>query len=234
MQITVLTLFPDIFPGPLEVSLIGKALKKDLWNLRVVDLKKFTVKGRVDAFPCGGGCGMLLSAIVLETAIASLSLSTSTQFMYLSPRGALFSQETAHNFSKMQDIVLLCGRYEGVDARFLEKYNFIEISVGDYILMGGEVAAMAVIEASVRLIPGVVGTPESLQEDSFVASSASLLEYPQYTHPVSWEERSIPSVLLSGNHTAVNQWRFTQACATTRIRRPDLWHRYVAWAFKKS
>lgn len=234
MRVTVLTLFPEIFPGPLGVSLIGKALKKGLWTLHVVDLKKFALKGRVDAPPCGGGCGLLLSAEVLDAAIAALPVSASTQFIYLSPRGAPFSQKTAHDFSKRQDVILLCGRYEGVDARVLEKYDFIEISLGDYVLMGGEIAAMAVTEASVRLIPGVVGAQDALQEDSFVASSASLLEYPQYTHPVSWEGRAVPAVLLSGDHEAVNQWRLAQAGTITRTRRPDLWHRYIAQALSEA
>jgi tRNA (guanine37-N1)-methyltransferase len=232
MHVTVLTLFPDIFPGPLGVSLLGKALEDSVFTLRIVDLKQFSQKsGRVDGPPCGGGCGMLLSAKVLEAAIASLSPpepSFTRHFIYFSPRGTLFSQKTAHLFSQQHDIVVLCGRYEGIDARILEEYAFAEISMGDYVLMGGEIAAMAFIEANVRLIPGVVGAPNSLIEDSFVAAYASLLEYPQYTHPVHWKRRSVPSVLLSGDHEAVRQWRLTQARTTTRMRRPDLWSKYVA------
>ncbi|MDR2417300.1 MAG: tRNA (guanosine(37)-N1)-methyltransferase TrmD [Holosporales bacterium] len=230
MRITVLTLFPDVFPGPLGVSLLGKALKADVFTLHIIDLKRFSQEGgRVDGPPCGGGCGMLLSARVLEAAIASLpppESSLSRFFVYFSPRGALFSQETAQLFSRRQDIVVLCARYEGIDTRILEEYAFTEISMGDYVLMGGEIAAMALIEASVRLMPGVVGSPNSLVEDSFAASP--LLEYPQYTHPVRWKGRSVPSVLLSGNHEAIRQWCLVQARAITRARRPDLWNKYVA------
>ncbi|MDR2417409.1 MAG: tRNA (guanosine(37)-N1)-methyltransferase TrmD [Holosporales bacterium] len=232
MRVTVLTLFPDAFPGPLGVSLLGRALENDVFTLRIIDLKQFSQEGeRVDGSPCGGGCGMLLSARTLEAAIASLpppDPSFARQCIYFSPRGALFSQKTAHFFSQQHDIVILCGRYEGIDTRILEEYAFTEISIGDYVLMGGEIAAMAFIEASVRLIPGVVSTHDSLIEDSFVASSASLLEYPQYTHPVRWRKRSVPPVLLSGDHEAVRQWRLAQARMITRTRRPDLWSKYVA------
>jgi tRNA (guanine37-N1)-methyltransferase len=232
MRITVLTLFPDAFPGPLGVSLLGKALRNGVFTLRIVDLKQFSQEGgRVDGPPCGGGSGMLLSTRVFEEAIASLpppDSSLTRHFVYFSPRGDLFSQEKAQFFSHQQDIVALCARYEGLDTRILEEYAFTEISMGDYVLMGGEIAAMALIEATVRLMPGVVGSPDSLAEDSFVAASAPLLEYPQYTHPVHWKGRSVPPVLLSGNHEAVRQWRLTQARATTRVRRPDLWNKYVA------
>ncbi|MDR1910456.1 MAG: tRNA (guanosine(37)-N1)-methyltransferase TrmD [Holosporales bacterium] len=234
MHVTILTLFPNVFPGSLGVSLIGKALEEGVFTLDIVDLKKFSIKGgRVDGPPCGGGCGMLLSPEVLEAALASLPSPISSgerKFIYPSPRGELLSQKIAYNLSKLQDIVILCGRYEGIDARILEKYSFVEMSVGDYVLMGGEVAAMALIEASVRLIPGVVGAPDSLREDSFVVSSAPLLEYPQYTHPVQWNEYSVPPVLLSGHHEAIHQWRLAEARTITRTQRPDLWNQYVARA----
>ncbi|MDR0661998.1 MAG: tRNA (guanosine(37)-N1)-methyltransferase TrmD [Holosporales bacterium] len=228
MHITVLTLFPEIFPGPLGVSLIGKALRKGLFTLQVVDIKAFARQGRVDSPPCGGGCGMILAPDVLEAALASFSVPSGTLFLYPSPRGRPFSQEMGQEFSAQHDIVFLCGRYEGVDVRFLEKHAFREVSLGDYVLMGGEIATLAFIEASVRLIPGVVGDPTSLQEDSLDVATGPLLEYPQYTTPVCWEGRSVPSVLLSGNHGAIQQWRQEQACAITRQRRPDLWKRYVA------
>jgi tRNA (guanine37-N1)-methyltransferase len=226
VKITVLTLFPEIFPGPLGVSLIGKALQKGLYTLQVQDLKSFAIQGRVDAPPCGGGGGMLLSAEVLDAALSPLPQSAT--WIYPSPRGKAFSQEKAQEWSQKEQLIFLCGRYEGVDARILEKYPFSEVSLGDYVLMGGEGAALAMIEASVRLLPGVVGDPTSLLEDSFAETPAPLLEHPQYASPVCWEERDVPSILLSGNHGAIDQWKRKQACALTRRRRPDLWNRYVA------
>ena len=220
----VLTLFPEMFPGPLAYSLAGSALSEDRWALQVVDIRSFASdKHRsVDDTPFGGGPGMVLRADVVDTAIKSAALPN-TPLIYLSPRGDRFSQNHAAKLSGEEGITLLCGRYEGIDQRVLDAHEVIEISLGDFVLSGGEMAALALIDSCVRLLPGVIGKQKSLEEESF---SRGLLEYPHYTRPAEWRGRKVPEILLSGHHKNITAWRKRQAEIVTRDRRPDLWDRY--------
>ncbi len=228
----VITLFPDAFPGVLGASLTGKALQDGLWRLEPIDLRIFG-EGKhrnVDDTPAGGGAGMVLRADVLNRAIRQAMRGTPPDrekwpLVYLSPRGKPFDQQTAERFSRTEGITLLCGRFEGVDERVIEHHAIEEISLGDFILTGGEIAAQALIDATVRLIPRVLGNHESTQEESF---SDGLLEHPQYTKPGSWEGRDIPDILLSGHHGKISQWRRAMAERLTKERRPDLWRAYCA------
>ncbi len=221
----ILTILPEIFPGPLGASLIGKALEQGVWTLDVMDIRDFAKdKHRsVDDTPAGGGPGMVMRADVigpaLDTAAAKMP---DTPMVYLSPRGAPLTQEKAHALSAGPGVTLLCGRFEGLDQRVLEARDIEEISIGDFVLAGGEVAACALVEACVRLLPDVLGDAESLVSESF---EQGLLEYPQYTRPREWEGRKIPDILLSGDHKKIAEWRHAQAEETTRERRPDLWDR---------
>ncbi|HAD26429.1 MAG TPA: tRNA (guanosine(37)-N1)-methyltransferase TrmD [Alphaproteobacteria bacterium] len=230
-QATVLTLFPDMFPGPLGYSLAGKALNDGIWALETVDIRAFASdKHRsVDDTPAGGGPGMILRADVLGAAIdsvqhaARLSDPVDRPVIYLSPRGRPLRQQRVRELTAGPGAILICGRFEGVDQRILDVRNIEEVSLGDYILSGGEPAAIALLDAVVRLLPGVVGDPAVLSEESF---EQGLLEYPHYTRPAEWEGHKIPQVLLSGNHAAIRQWRRQQAEKLTQQRRPDLWRRY--------
>lgn len=219
----VITLFPQAFPGVLGQSLTGKALDQGLWALETVDLRPFG-EGRhrnVDDTPAGGGAGMVLRADVMGRAVEHAMRGTGDDWplVYLSPRGAPFTQATARRLSAAAGLTMICGRFEGLDERVIEHYGITEISLGDFVLTGGEIAAQAVIDAAVRLRPGVLGNAESTEEESF---SAGLLEHPQYTRPAVWQGREIPPVLLSGDHGAIARWRRAQAEALTRARRPDL------------
>ena len=219
---TVLTLFPAMFPGPLAFSLAGKALEADLWRLRAVDIRSFTTDRHqsVDDTPFGGGAGMVMRPDVVARAVdAALAEGAPGPLVYLSPRGRPLRQDRVRELAAGPGIVLLCGRYEGVDARVVEARGFEEVSLGDFVLSGGEIAAMALIDACVRLLPGVIGDSHSLEEESF---TSGLLEYPHYTRPQSWEGRAVPEVLLSGNHARIARWRQEQALGVTRERRPDL------------
>jgi tRNA (guanine37-N1)-methyltransferase len=219
---TVLTLFPAMFPGPLAFSLAGKALEADLWRLRAVDIRSFTTDRHqsVDDTPLGGGAGMVMRPDVVARAVdAALAEGAPGPLVYLSPRGRPLRQDRVRKLAAGPGIVLLCGRYEGVDARVIEARGFLEVSLGDFVLSGGEIAAMALIDACVRLLPGVIGDSHSLEEESF---TSGLLEYPHYTRPQSWEGRAVPEVLLSGNHARIARWRQEQALGVTRERRPDL------------
>ena len=220
---TVLTLFPDMFPGPIGASLLGKALEKNLWSLDVRDIREHGLgKHRtVDDTPSGGGPGMVMRA---DVACAALDAAANgTPQIYLSPRGKPLTQARVRELSAGPGVTLLCGRFEGLDQRAVEARNLEEISLGDFVLAGGEIAAMALIEASVRLIPGVLGAEASPSEESF---ENGLLEYPQFTRPQSFEGRDIPSVLTGGNHSEIAKWRRSQAESLTRARRPDLWALY--------
>ncbi len=228
----VLTLFPGTFPGPLSASLAGKALAEGLWRLETLDIRDFaTDKHRsVDDAPFGGGPGMVMRAEIVAAALdAARDRSGLERAIFLSPRGRLFDQGLAQELARERGIILLCGRYEGVDQRALEARAVEEISVGDYVLSGGEPAAYCLIDACVRLLPGVVGEAASLAEESF---ADGLLEYPHYTRPEVWEGRAVPEVLVSGHHERIRAWRRAQAEETTRERRPDLWQRYRARAGK--
>jgi len=224
----VLTVFPAMFPGPLGESLAGVALKKGIWRLETVDIRGFASdKHRsVDDTPFGGGPGMVLRADVLARSVdeAVAAAGPGVPVFYLGPRGRPFDQPLARSLADGAGAVLLCGRFEGIDERLLEARPIEEVSLGDFVLSGGEPAAMAIVDAVVRLLPGVAGDPRSVTDDSF---ERGLLEYPQYTRPQEWEGRTVPEVLLSGHHERISQWRREQAERTTRTRRPDLWKRYA-------
>ncbi|HEX3753725.1 MAG TPA: tRNA (guanosine(37)-N1)-methyltransferase TrmD [Rhizomicrobium sp.] len=223
-QATVLTLFPGMFPGPLGVSLIGKALEKHIWSLDVRDIREHGIgKHRtVDDTPAGGGPGMVMRADVAAAAIDAVERAD-RPLIYLSPRGTPLTQGKVRTLAEGSGAVLLCGRFEGLDQRVIEARQIEEISIGDFVLAGGEIAAMALVEAVVRLIPGVLGDATSAEEESF---AAGLLEYPQFTRPSTFETRPVPEVLTKGNHKEIAGWRREQAEALTRARRPDLWTLY--------
>jgi len=222
---TVMTLFPEMFPGPLGCSLAGKALADGLWRLETVDIRGFARdKHRsVDDAPFGGGPGMVMRPDVLDRVIAEAAGPGSV--IYLSPRGRLLEQARVKELAAGAGVSLLCGRYEGVDERVIEARGVEELSLGDFVLSGGEPAAIALIDACVRLLPGVVGDAATLAEESF---EDGLLEYPHYTRPQIWEGRAVPEVLISGHHDRVRQWRQEQRERVTRERRPDLWERRLA------
>ena len=218
---TVLTIFPEMFPGPLGCSLAGKALERDLWRLRAVDIRTATTDRHqtVDDTPFGGGAGMVMRPDIVARAVDAALAGAVGPLVYLTPRGVPLRQERVRELAAGPGVVLLCGRYEGVDARVIEARGFEELSLGDFVLSGGEIAAMALLDACVRLLPGVVGAAASLEEESF---TRGLLEYPHYTRPQVWEGRTVPEVLLSGHHERIRAWRHAQALEVTRERRPDL------------
>ncbi len=223
----IITLFPQAFPGVLGESLTGKALQDGLWRLETYNLRDYGIgKHRnVDDTPAGGGAGMVLRADVLENAItdARRAAKGAMPLVYLSPRGRRFDQAMARDWARHDGVTLLCGRFEGVDERVLTHFGIQEVSLGDFVLTGGEIAAQAMIDASVRLLPGVLGNAESAVEESF---ATGLLEHPQYTKPAEWQGHAIPEVLLSGNHAKIAEWRKAQAEQITKARRPDLWEIY--------
>jgi tRNA (guanine37-N1)-methyltransferase len=219
---TVLTLFPEMFPGPLGASLAGEALSNGLWSLEALNIRDHGIgrHAKVDDTPAGGGVGMVLRADVLAAAIDAVSPAGDTRpRLLMSPRGRAFRQQDAHDLVAAGGVVIVCGRFEGVDERVIEGRSLREVSIGDYILSGGELAAMAMLDAAVRLIPGVMGKSESGHEESF---EQGLLEYPHFTRPREWEGRVIPQVLLGGDHARIARWRREQSEALTRERRPDL------------
>jgi len=221
---TVLTLFPEMFPGPLDASLLGRARQKQLWSLDVRDIREHGLgKHRtVDDTPAGGGPGMVMRADVACAAIDAVE-RVGRPLIYLSPRGLPLTQARVKALSDGPGAILLCGRFEGLDQRAIEAREIGEVSLGDFVLAGGEIAAMALIEATIRLLPGVLGDDASPREESF---SHGLLEYPQYTRPQSFEGRDIPEVLLGGNHAEIARWRREAAEKLTKTRRPDLWTPY--------
>ncbi len=225
----IITLFPQAFPGVLGESLTGKALKDGKWQLETTDLRPFG-KGKhrnVDDTPAGGGAGMVLRADVLGNAIEHTMRGARGRWplVYLSPRGRRFDQKMARDWAKCDGITMLCGRFEGVDQRVLDHYNIQEVSLGDFVLTGGEIAAQAMIDATVRLLPDVLGNAESIEDESH---SNGLLEHPQYTRPAEWNGREIPEILMSGHHGKIEAWRRAQAEALTRARRPDMWAEHSA------
>ncbi|MDX2083517.1 MAG: tRNA (guanosine(37)-N1)-methyltransferase TrmD [Rickettsiales bacterium] len=221
----ILTLFPELFPGALAASITGAALEKKIWSLTAINIRDFAKDERktVDDTPYGGGAGMLLKADVIADAIEN---NLSKKVIYLSPRGKTLTQKKARELAKENEITLLCGRYEGVDQRVLDEFNIEEISIGDYVLSGGEIAAFVLIDAVLRNVAGVLGAEESLAEESFGLGQNSefenLLEYPHFTRPAVWRGREVPPVLLSGHHQKINEWRKEQAIAITKKNRPDL------------
>ena len=224
-QATVLTIFPEMLPGPLAHSLAGKALAAGLWRLETVDIRAFARdKHRsVDDAPFGGGAGMVMRPDVLDTAIAGAG--GAGPLYLLSPRGSRLDQERVKALAAGPGVRLVCGRFEGVDQRVIEARAIEELSLGDFVLSGGEPAAIALLDACVRLLPGVAGRAESVVEESF---AEGLLEYPQYTRPQHWQGGAVPTVLVSGDHARIRAWRRAQAERLTRERRPDLWRRYEA------
>ena len=220
----IFTLYPEIFPGPLNKGLYGKALSNKIWNLDIINIRDSAEDKHktVDDTPFGGGSGMLIKPDVLASSIDQ-HVNKSEKIFYLSPKGKLFNQKTAKSLSKEHCVNLICGHFEGVDQRLLETRNIEEISIGDYILSGGETAAFVIVDSILRLIPGILGNEESVHEESF---ENGLLEYPQYTKPQLWEEKNVPDVLLSGDHSKIKDWRLSQSEAITRDRRPDLWEKY--------
>lgn len=220
----VLTLFPEAFPGPLGISLLGQALEAGIWSLDAIQIRDFGL-GRhrqVDDTPAGGGAGMVLRADVLGPALDhARERAPDAPLIYMSPRGTPLTQKLARDLSEGPGVTLLAGRFEGIDQRIIDAKGLKEVSIGDYVLAGGELAAMVLIEACVRLLPGVLGASESLASESF---ETGLLEYPQYTKPRHWEGRPIPDILLSGDHKKIEEWRRRQSEALTEARRPDLIH----------
>ncbi len=215
----ILTIFPEIFPGFLGTSLTGKALKEGIWSLKTVNIRDyaFDKHGSVDDTPCGGGAGMIMRPDVLGAAIEHNY--TKGKIIYMSPKGKPLTQAKVREFSKLDELTIICGRFEGIDERVLEEYDIEEISIGDYILTGGEQAAMVMLDAVVRLLPGVLGNAASTENESF---EAQLLEYPQYTRPIEWKGRKVPEILLSGHHENVAKWQKERALQITKQRRPDL------------
>ena len=227
LKVKVFTLYPDLFPGTLDIGLYKKARQKKIWDLKIINIRDFAKdKHRtVDDKPFGGGQGMLMRADILANALdKNIKYSNKEKNVYLSPKGKIFDQSVAKEFSKLKNINIICGHFEGVDQRILETRNIEELSIGDFILSGGETAALVFLDAVLRLIPGVLGNQSSVKDESF---ENNLLEYPQYTKPQKWEQKNVPNVLLSGDHAKIKGWRLSQSEAITRRQRPDLWKKYL-------
>ena len=220
----VFTLYPEFFPGPLGKGLYGKALVEKLWKLETVNIRDYTTDKHktVDDTTYGGGSGMLIKPDVLANSLDK-NLNSKEKIIYLSPKGKLFNQKLAKELSKEKTVNLICGHFEGIDQRVIEARNIEEVSIGDFVLSGGESAAFVILDSIIRLLPGVLGNEKSVEEESF---ENGLLEYPQYTKPQIWEEKTVPDVLLSGDHAKIKDWRLSQSEAITRDRRPDLWQKY--------
>ncbi|MGB1361491.1 MAG: tRNA (guanosine(37)-N1)-methyltransferase TrmD [Alphaproteobacteria bacterium] len=224
LNVNVLTLFPDMFPGILGASIPGNAMKNNLWNLNTVQIRDFAMDkhATVDDAPFGGGAGMVMRPDVVDNCLSSLN-ETGT-VVYLTPRGKTFDQEMAEEFSKEDTLTFLCGRYEGVDQRVIEKWNMKEISIGDFVLSGGEPAVQVLLDSVIRLLPGAVGDETSIQEESF---ENDLLEYSHYTRPQNWDGNEVPEILLSGHHENIAKWRNEERKKITKARRPDLWEKHL-------
>ena len=220
----VFTLYPELFPGPLSSGLYKKALDKKIWSLEIVNIRDYAKDKHktVDDTPFGGGSGMIMRADVLANSLDKNISNKTESIIYLSPKGKKFDQNYAKKISN-KNINIICGHFEGMDERILETRNIEEISIGDFVLSGGEIGAFVVIDTVVRLLSGVIGNPNSLSEESF---ERNLLEYPQYTKPQKWEEKEVPGVLLTGDHKKIKDWRLAQSEDITRRRRPDLWEKY--------
>ena len=220
----VFTLYPEFFPGPLGKGLYGKALSEKIWKLDTINIRDYATDKHktVDDTTYGGGSGMLIKPDVLANSLDK-NLNSKERIIYLSPKGKLFNQKLAKELSKERSINLICGHFEGVDQRVIESRNIEEVSIGDFVLSGGESAAFVMLDSIIRLLPGVLGNETSAEEESF---ENGLLEYPQYTKPQIWEEKTVPDVLLSGDHAKIKDWRLSQSEAITRDRRPDLWQKY--------
>ena len=223
-QVKIFTLYPDFFPGILSKGIYGRAIEKSLWNLDVINIRDYAKDKHktVDDTPYGGGEGMVLKPDVVAKALDQ-NLMKNEKIIYLTPKGKTFDQNKAKKFLNDKKINILCGHFEGIDQRVIESRGIEEISIGDYILSGGETAAYVILDSILRLVPGVLGNENSYKDESF---ENGLLEYPQYTKPQIWEKTPVPEVLLSGDHSKIKDWRLSQSEAITRHRRPDLWHKY--------
>jgi tRNA (guanine37-N1)-methyltransferase len=231
MLIKILTLFPELYPGPLGASIAGEALKKKAWELEVVNIRDYATDKHksVDDTPFGGGSGMVLKADILEKSILAASDNEPEKFeiLYPSPRGFLLNQKKIVEFAKKTNILVLCGRYEGVDQRIIDKYNIKEFSIGDYVLSGGEIPSYVLMDSIVRLLPGILDL-SATENESFAVGTEfeNLLEYPLYTRPSDWDGRKVPDVLTSGHHEEIKKWQIEEAKKITKERRPDLWRAY--------
>ena len=223
-QVKIFTLYPEFFPGPFDKGIYGKAIEKKIWNLDIINIRDYTEDKHktVDDTPYGGGSGMVIRADVIANSLDK-NLNVNEKVYYLSPRGKLLNQEIAKKISNEKSMNILCGHFEGVDQRVFDNRNIEEISLGDYILSGGETASYVILDSVLRLIPGVLGNKDSIIDESF---ENGLLEYPQYTKPQIWQENKVPEVLLSGDHAKIKDWRLSQSEAITRVRRPDLWQKH--------
>ena len=223
-KVNIFTLYPEFFPGPFDKGIYGNGLRKKIWDINIVNIRNFADDKHktVDDTPYGGGSGMVMRADVIANSLDS-NLQKNEKVYYLSPRGKLLNQEIVKKISKEKSLNILCGHFEGVDQRVLDNRNIEEMSIGDYIISGGETASYVVLDSVLRLIPGMIGNKESIIEESF---ENGLLEYPQYTKPQIWQENKVPEVLLSGDHAKIKHWRLSQSEAITRVRRPDLWHKH--------
>ena len=220
----IFTLYPEYFPGYLNKGLFGKAMSEKIWNLETVNIRDYSFNKHktVDDTPYGGGNGMVIKADVLSKSLDE-NIKEKEKIIYLSPKGKLFDHKYAKELSTEKTLNLICGHFEGIDERIIQNRNIEEVSIGDFVLSGGEVATFVVLDAILRFIPGVLGNENSTQDESF---ENGLLEYPQYTKPQNWEDKSVPDVLLSGDHAKIKDWRLSQSEAITRVRRPDMWQKY--------
>jgi tRNA (guanine37-N1)-methyltransferase len=226
-HVTILTLFPEMFPGPLGCSLAGKGLKNGLWSMDIINIRDFglTKHKNVDDVPCGGGNGLIMRPDVLGPALdAVLDAHPGAKVFYPSPRGRPLNQKTAKNLAEEKNIIILCGRFEGIDERIIDEYNVQQISVGDYILAGGEVAAMSILDSVIRLLPGILVNQETLKEESFESEidGLKLIEHPLYTRPVEWRGKKVPNVLLSGNHSKIKLWKRQESIRVTEMSQKKL------------
>lgn len=236
LNFTILTLFPEMFPGILKYSVTGRAKEKGLWTLSSINIRKYADNkhNTVDDTPCGGGAGMVMMPEVLSRAIednVDFKKEAKPKLLYMSPRGKVFNQGMVKDLLEHKDITIICGRYEGIDQRVLDKYDIEEISIGDFVLSGGELPALTIMDACIRCLPDAIGNVDSTEEESFGGIGNEeyryLLEYPHYTKPAEWDGRKVPEVLLSGHHKNIKDWRLQQAEQITKERRPDLWEKYL-------
>lgn len=233
MHFKILTLFPEMFENYLTSSVLGRGLKKNLWSYELINIRDFSKEKhkKVDDTPFGGGCGMVINPEVIASTIDATCNLNTTKIYYMSPRGTLFNQKKVNDILQNKEVAIICGRYEGVDQRVIDKYNIEEISIGDFVLTGGELPALTVIDCCVRCIDGVLGDKNSIDSESFGGIKNSqydyLLEYPLYTQPRKWRNMEVPDVLVSGNHKKIDEWKIQQSEKITKERRPDLWEKYI-------